>query len=80
MASASQGKHSRPEGRDRVAKSGLVAKAMDRVLYPQLCPLVALQDEHVMFSLMLADLDFRLFMEGELEIILDPGTRDGYCY
>ena len=53
----------------RSKKSGLVAKSSDAVRYPQLWPHVALQDEYLYKGVSFNELDFRLLIAGELEII-----------
>ena len=50
-------------------KSGMVAKSSDAVRYPQLWPHAALQDEYLFKCLSFSELDFRLLVAGELEII-----------
>ena len=60
----------------RVARSGLVARSTDQVRFPQTWPHVALQDEFFQQSLEFKDLDFRLFVAGELEIATSPDISD----
>ena len=53
--------------------SSLMAKASDLVA-PQLWPHVTLQDEHATANLALKDIDFWLYVAGELEIVTASGT------
>ena len=50
-------------------KSGINAKASDKVRYPQKWPHAHLQYEHVNKQVKYDELDFKLFVAGELEII-----------
>lgn len=52
-------------------KSGISAQASDRVRYPQRWPHSHLQFEHVNKQVRFDELDFKLFVAGELEIISD---------
>ncbi len=54
-------------------RSGINGKAVDRVIHPQIWPQAALQGEYVSQNIKFADLDFRLFSAGELEIITSSG-------
>lgn len=57
-------------------KSGITAKASDRVRHPQKWPQAHLQYEHVSKHVQFKDLDFKLFIAGELEIISEDGLPD----
>ena len=61
-------------------KSGMVKKSSDHVKSPQTWPHSALQYEYVSKSVKYEDLDFRLFVAGELEIIssdkIKPTEKD----
>ena len=61
---------------NRPVKSGLVARSTDNVRYPQTWPHVALQDEFFNQALEFKELDFRLFVAGELEIATSPDISD----
>ena len=65
-----------PSLQPRPVKSGLVAKSTDQVRFPQTWPHVALQDEFFQQSLEFKDLDFRLFVAGELEIATSPDISE----
>ena len=52
-------------------KSGIRAKASGKVMYPQKWPHSHLQFEHVNKQIKTDELDFELFIAGELEIISD---------
>ena len=52
-------------------KSGIRAKASDKVKYPQKWPHSHLQFEHVNKQIKYDEFDFELFIAGELEIISD---------
>ena len=54
-------------------KSGINAKASDKVRYPQKWPHAHLQYEHVNKQVKYDELDFKLFIAGELEIISEDG-------
>jgi hypothetical protein len=54
-----------------------VAKATDYVKFPQTWPHVALQDDFSNQSLEFNDLDFRLFVAGELEIATSQDIQEG---
>ena len=56
----------------RTKKSGINAKASDRVKHPQKWPHSHLQFEFVNKQVKYDELDFKLFVAGELEIISDP--------
>ena len=62
-------------------RSGLVRRAPDRVLDPQLWPHTALQGEFYGQNIAFGDLNFRLLVAGELEIVtntrIDEVERDG---
>ena len=62
-------------------KSGINAKALDRVKYPQKWSHSHLQFEHVNKRVKFDELDFKLFIAGELEILSDddltPTERSG---
>ena len=60
-------KHRVKKSRKKV--SGINAKASDRVKYPQRWPQSHLQFEYVNKQMKFEDLDFKLFVAGELEII-----------
>lgn len=60
----------------RTPRSGLVAKATDVVRFPQTWPHVALQDDFSNQSLEFNDLDFRLFVAGELEIATSSDIQE----
>ena len=60
----------------RPVKSGLVARSTDQVRFPQTWPHVALQDDLFNQGVEFKDLDFRLFVAGELEIITSPDISD----
>ena len=66
-----RGRHSISGGKrdSNSRKSGLKAKASDRVVYPQLCPQEKLSMEYVKEPLDFDNLDLRLLAAGELEII-----------
>jgi len=53
----------------RKSKSGMVAKASDDVVNPQTWPQTALQYEFINKSVTFQELDLKLFVAGELEII-----------
>lgn len=55
--------------------SGMDAKASNVIKYPQLWPHVALQDEFLGSDLGFMDLDFYLYIAGELELVI-PSTND----
>lgn len=57
-------------------KSGITAKASDRVRHPQKWPQAHLQYEHVSKQVQFKDLDFKLFIAGELEIISEDGLPE----
>ena len=57
-------------------KSGITAKASDRVKHPQKWPQAHLQYEHVSKQIQFKDLDFKLFIAGELEIISEDGLPE----
>ena len=57
----------------RSRKSGLTQKGTDRVRYPQTWPHTTLQDEMCLRHLSFEELDFRLFIAGELEIVTSLG-------
>ena len=57
-------------------KSGITAKASDRVKHPQKWPQAHLQYEHVSKQVQFKDLDFKLFIAGELEIISEDGLPE----
>jgi hypothetical protein len=50
-------------------KSGIVAMATDHVVNPQIWPQTNLQYEYVSKRVTFLELDFKLFVAGELEII-----------
>ena len=54
-------------------KSGIKAKASDKVRHPQKWPHAHLQYEHVNKQVKYDELDFKLFIAGELEIISEDG-------
>ena len=54
-------------------KSGINAKASDKVRYPQKWPHAHLQYEHVDKHVKYDELDFKLFIAGELKIISEEG-------
>ena len=54
-------------------KSGISAKASDRVKFPQKWPHAHLQREYVSKHVKFEELDFKLFIAGELEIISEEG-------
>lgn len=54
-------------------KSGISAKASDRVKLPQKWPHAHLHYEHVSKHVKFEELDFKLFIAGELEIISEEG-------
>ena len=56
----------------KAKKSGINAKASDRVKHPQKWPHSHLQFEFVNKQVKYDELDFKLFVAGELEIISDP--------
>ena len=56
-------------------KSVMVAKASDDVQNPQTWPQTALQYEYINKSVAFQDLDFKLFVAGELEIISSRKTK-----
>ena len=58
-------------------RSGMIRKAADRVLEPQVWPHVALRGEYISQEMSFSDLDFRTLVAGELEIISSPNTRRG---
>ena len=63
--------------KEKKLMSGIAAKATDRVKCPQVWPHVTLQDEYVSQELRFQDLDFRLLVAGELEIIgMNMGSAD----
>lgn len=62
-------KDRRKKRKSHKKKSGIRAKASDRVKYPQKWPQAHLQYEHVSKQVKYDELDFRLFIAGELEII-----------
>ena len=55
-------------------KSGLYKKSSDSVLFPQLWPHTALQYEYVSDSVEFMSLDIKMFVAGEIEIILGSRT------
>ena len=55
-------------------KSGLEAKSVDHVLFPQVWPHSVLQDEFVCKDLKFFELNFKQFVAGELEIISNTNT------
>ena len=57
------------KGKSKKRRSGMVKKASDDVVNPQIWPHSLLQYEYVSKSTKYQDLDFRLFVAGELEII-----------
>jgi hypothetical protein len=59
----------------RKVKSGMVARASDDVQNPQTWPQTALQYEYINKSVAFQDLDFKLFVAGELEIIISRKTK-----
>ena len=59
----------------RKKKSGMVKRASDDVVNPQIWPHSLLQYEYVSKSVKYKDLDFRLFVAGELEIITSSKIR-----
>ena len=64
--------------RKRKVKSGMVAKASDDVQNPQTWPQTALQYEYINKSVAFQDLDFKLFVAGELEIISSCKIKTKY--
>ena len=66
-----KGKH---KGKSRL-RSGMVAKNSDDVKFPQLWPQKGLKKQFVTSKPKFKDLDFRLFVAGELEIISRVGIR-----
>ena len=62
----------RKRKKHRTKKSGINAKASDRVKHPQKWPHSHLQFEFVNKQVKYDELDFKLFVAGELEIISDP--------
>ena len=58
----------------RSKRSGITQKATDRVRAAQLWPHVALQGQYVTEGISFNDLDFRLFVAGETEIISAANT------
>ena len=65
------GKREKKKSSKRTSKkmSGINAKASDKVRYPQRWPHAHLQFEYVNKQVKFEDLDFKLFVAGELEII-----------
>ena len=57
-------------------KSGITAKASDRVKHPQKWTQAHLQYEHISKQIQFKDLDFKLFIAGELEIISEDGLPE----
>ncbi len=62
-------KHSKSKKKHK--KSGIHAKSSDKVKYPQRYPHSSLQFEYVNKSVSFENLDLKLFVAGELEIISD---------
>ena len=65
------GKHHINSGRQK--RSGLTVKAADIVVHPQIWPHTSLQDEFASKGIEFNDLDFRLFIAGELETVTGAG-------
>lgn len=69
------------KNKSKKKKSGINAKASDRVKHPQKWPQSHLQFEYVNKQVKFDELDFKLFVAGELEIISDdelsPAERSG---
>ena len=59
--------------KSRSKKSGINAKASDRVKFPQNWPHAHLQYEYVNKQMTYDELDFKMFIAGELEIISSEG-------
>ena len=59
--------------KSRSKKSGINAKASDRVKFPQSWPQAHLQYEYVNKQMTYDELDFKMFIGGELEIISSEG-------
>ena len=59
----------------KIHKSGLTVKAADVVVRPQTWPHTSLQDEYASQGIEFGDLDFRLFVAGELETISSQGIN-----
>lgn len=57
-------------------RSGIAQRASDRVESPQLWPHVALMGEFITQNVTFQDLDFRLFVAGELEIVTSAQISD----
>jgi hypothetical protein len=61
---------------ERKARSGIMSKVTDYVKCPQLWPHVVLQDEYLSKDMGFMDLDFRLLVAGELEIVTSSQTTE----
>ena len=70
--SDSKKKKQKHKKKKKKKKSGINAKASDRVRNPQKWPHSHLQFEYVNKQVKYDELDFKLFVAGELEIISDP--------
>ncbi|MEW8546061.1 MAG: hypothetical protein AB2693_21270, partial [Candidatus Thiodiazotropha sp.] len=66
-------KHKKKKKHSHKKKSGINAKASDKVKFPQRWPHAHLQFEHVNKQVKFDELDFKLFIAGELEIISEEG-------
>lgn len=70
-SSSDESKRKKKHRKHKSKRSGIKAKASDRVKHPQKWPQSHLQFEYVNKHVKFEDLDFKLFIAGELEIISD---------
>jgi hypothetical protein len=61
---------------ERKARSGIMSKVTDYVKCPQIWPHVVLQDEYLSKDMGFLDIDFRLLVAGELEIVTSSETSE----